>query len=167
MDDKTTHGHGSERLARLLGIALDPRQDDQDVDSLQATASLLREVDSAKRPVERPACLVLGGETTVTVNGGGKGGRNQELALSAAIETRGMNDVVVVSLATDGNDGPTDAAGAVATGETASQAAALGLDPVVFLNENDSYRFFDALGDLISTGPTLTNVGDLVFLFAF
>ena len=133
----------------------------------KVAASLLREVDSAKRPVERPACLVLGGETTVTVNGGGKGGRNQELALSAAIETRGMNDVVVVSLATDGNDGPTDAAGAVATGETASQAAALGLDPVVFLNENDSYRFFDALGDLISTGPTLTNVGDLVFLFAF
>jgi len=111
--------------------------------------------------------LVAGGETTVTVRGQGKGGRNQELALAAASGLRGMRDVLLASIGTDGNDGPTDAAGAFVDGSTLERAAALGLDPLQSLANNDSYRFFDALGDLIRTGPTNTNVNDLYLLFAF
>jgi len=116
---------------------------------------------------QRPACLVLGGETTVTVQGRGKGGRNQELALAAALALDGWDEAMVVSLATDGTDGPTDASGAVATGSTLDRARQLGLDAADHLANNDSYPFFSALGDLILTGPTNTNVNDLVFVFAF
>jgi hydroxypyruvate reductase len=122
----------------------------------------------AAAPVaERPACLVRGGETTVTVTGNGAGGRNQELALAAAIALEGVADVAVVTLATDGQDGPTDAAGAIATGATLSRAAELGLDPRAHLARNDSHRFFGPLGDLIETGPTLTNVADILIILAF
>ncbi len=119
-----------------------------------------------------PACLVMGGETTVTIRGRGTGGRNQELALSAAIALdsyplRPGNEVAVVSLGTDGTDGPTDAAGGIATGDTLARAGALGLDARAALAENDSYHFLGALGDLIVTGPTQTNVNDLVLVFAF
>jgi hydroxypyruvate reductase len=110
--------------------------------------------------------LIAGGETTVTLRGNGKGGRNQELALGAVEELRGLKNIMLISLATDGDDGPTDAAGAVVTGETARMAAALGLNPADFLARNDAYPFFEALGDLLKTGPTGTNVNDLVFLFA-
>jgi hydroxypyruvate reductase len=95
------------------------------------------------------------------------GGRNQELALSAAYSLKGVTDVVLASIGTDGNDGPTDAAGAFVDGSTLDRAAALGLDPQQHLTDNDSYRFFDRLGDLIRTGPTNTNVNDLYLLFAF
>jgi hydroxypyruvate reductase len=115
---------------------------------------------------DRPFCLIAGGETTVTLRGNGKGGRNQELALGAVEELRGLKNIMLISLATDGDDGPTDAAGAVVTGETARMAAALGLNPADFLARNDAYPFFEALGDLLKTGPTGTNVNDLVFLFA-
>ena len=114
----------------------------------------------------RPFCLIAGGETTVTISGNGKGGRNQELALSAVNELRGLQNVMLISLATDGDDGPTDAAGAVVTGESAQRAETLGLDAAAHLSRNDAYPFFQALGDLLMTGPTGTNVNDLIFLFA-
>lgn len=114
----------------------------------------------------RPFCLIAGGETTVTLRGDGKGGRNQELALAALNELRDVERVMVIALATDGDDGPTDAAGAVVTGESARRAESLGLDAADHLSRNDAYPFFDALRDLIRTGPTGTNVNDLIFLVA-
>jgi hydroxypyruvate reductase len=109
---------------------------------------------------------VAGGETTVTLHGHGRGGRNQELALGAVADLAGLEHVALVALATDGDDGPTDAAGAVVTGETLARARALGLDPAAHLARNDAYPFFAALGDLLRPGPTHTNVNDLTFIFA-
>ncbi len=115
-------------------------------------------------PLHPPACLILGGETTVTLKGDGSGGRNQEAALAAAIALAGWDNVLAVFFATDGNDGPTDAAGAFADGGTVDRALRLGLAPQDYLARNDSYHFFQQLGDLIVTGPTQTNVNDLVLL---
>ncbi len=112
-----------------------------------------------------PTCLILGGETTVVVRGDGLGGRNQEVALGAVTGLAGLPGVLVVSLASDGGDGPTDAAGAVASGETLARAAALGRTPEAALRANDAYPFFDALGDLLKPGPTRTNVNDLMAVF--
>jgi hydroxypyruvate reductase len=109
--------------------------------------------------------LLAGGETTVTLRGNGRGGRNQELALSAVKALQGHNDLVFVALATDGGDGPTDAAGAVVDGTTYERGLALGLDPDDYLLRNDAYHYFAALGDLIKSGPTETNVNDLALLF--
>jgi hydroxypyruvate reductase len=114
----------------------------------------------------RPACMVLGGETTVTLTGDGRGGRNQEMALAAAIALDGWPDVLVVCCGTDGTDGPTDAAGAFADGTTLTRARQLGLDALDYLRRNDSYNFFAPLGDLILTGPTNTNVNDLTLILA-
>lgn len=119
----------------------------------------------AKRP--RPFCLLAGGETTVTVRGGGKGGRNQELALGAVETLRGARDLMLIAIATDGEDGPTDAAGALATGETAHRAESLGMAASAFLSANDAYSFFDRLGDLFKPGPSGTNVNDLMLMFGF
>jgi len=130
-------------------------------------AAILREVVTSGSPIPRPACIIAGGETTVTITGSGLGGRNQELALAAAIQMDGLEDVLLGALGTDGTDGPTDAAGAVADGSTIQRARRLGLDPLAFLATNDSYHFFQRIGDLIITGPTGTNVNDLIFLFAF
>src|SRR5258706_1255973 len=116
---------------------------------------------------KRPFCLLAGGEATVTIKGNGKGGRNQELALGAADILREMKDVMLISLATDGEDGPTDAAGAVATNETASKAVKLGLSMTDYLSRNDAYHVFAKLDELIKTGPSGTNVNDLVLCFAF
>jgi hydroxypyruvate reductase len=110
-------------------------------------------------------CLIFGGETTVTVRGDGKGGRNQELALAAAIElatSAPTAPVAIAALGTDGTDGPTDAAGAIAFADTVRRARELGQDPSDALSRNDSYRVFERLGDLIMTGPTGTNVADVV-----
>ncbi|HEY3458139.1 MAG TPA: glycerate kinase [Bryobacteraceae bacterium] len=123
-------------------------------------------IEVLRKTVKRPACLLAGGETTVTVKGKGKGGRNQELALAAAIALDGLPDVLALCAGTDGADGPTDAAGAIATGDTVARARRLGLDPVDFLRNNDSYTFFSALGDLVKTGPTGTNVMDIEILLA-
>jgi glycerate 2-kinase len=130
-------------------------------------AGVLREVDASAHPLARPCCIVAGGETTVTLRGEGLGGRNQELCLSAAFSLRGLKDVLLASIGTDGSDGPTDAAGACVDGTTFGRALSLGLDPSQFLANNDSYAFFDRLGDLIRTGPTNTNVNDLYLLVAF
>lgn len=118
-------------------------------------------------PVPRPACLLAGGETTVTLRGDGRGGRNLELALSAVTDLADFPNVMLVSLATDGEDGNTDSAGAVVTGASFKRALGLGLDPGQYLARNDSYPFFSGLDDLLKPGPTGTNVNDLIFLFAF
>jgi glycerate 2-kinase len=130
-------------------------------------ASITRQISQTGQPLSRPACVVAGGETTVTILGDGLGGRNQELALGAVSELAGLPDVALVTLATDGGDGPTDAAGAVITGETLKRAHQAGLDPQDFLQRNDSYHFFSRLDDLLKPGPTLTNVNDLALVFAF
>jgi len=114
----------------------------------------------------RPFCLIAGGETTVTIKGNGKGGRNQELALATVHELRDLENVLLIALATDGEDGPTDAAGAVVTGESAHRAETLGVDAADYLSRNDAYVFFDKLNDLLKTGPSGTNVNDLIFLLA-
>lgn len=131
-----------------------------------ALASLLQEVRASNNPVPRPAAIIAGGETTVTVTGTGKGGRNQELVLSASMKIRGLQGVAIISIGTDGIDGPTDAAGAIADGKTLFRAREMNLDPFSFLDNNNSYRFFEHLKDLVITGPTGTNVNDLTVLVA-
>jgi hydroxypyruvate reductase len=111
--------------------------------------------------VKAPACVISGGETTVTIHGDGLGGRNQEFALAAAEDIAGIEGVVILSAGTDGADGPTDAAGAIVDGTTIARAERVGLDAAAMLGKNDSYHFFEGLGDLIKTGPTGTNVADI------
>jgi hydroxypyruvate reductase len=123
-------------------------------------AAIAREVILSGHPVKPPACLITGGETTVTIKGEGLGGRNQEFVLAAAPDIAGLPGVVVFSAGTDGTDGPTDAAGAIADGETLRRKP----DAQAFLDANDSYRYFEALGDLVKTGPTNTNVMDVRIL---
>ena len=130
-------------------------------------AAVLREQALRNGPLPRPACLIAGGETTVTIRGDGKGGRNQELALAAALDLAGLQDVLLVALATDGGDGPTDAGGALADGTTVARGQARGLDARDHLERNDAYPYFAALGDLLMLGPTGTNVNDLTLLLAF
>jgi hydroxypyruvate reductase len=130
-------------------------------------AGLLRGMAREGHPLRRPACLIAAGESTVTLGTDpGHGGRNQELALAAALALEGESAVLLVSLASDGEDGPTDAGGALCDGETVTRARALGLDPRRHLARHDAYPVFAALGDLLRPGPTGTNVGDLVFLLA-
>ena len=123
--------------------------------------AIAKEICSSGNPISPPACVLSGGETTVTLKGDGKGGRNQEFALAASLELVGTENIVVLSAGTDGTDGPTDAAGAVADGATVARAHAKGLDPLDYLKRNDSYHFFQALDDLVITGPTRTNVMDV------
>ncbi|HXG32569.1 MAG TPA: glycerate kinase [Bryobacteraceae bacterium] len=127
-------------------------------------AAIGKEILASGRPLRPPACLISGGETTVTLRGNGLGGRNQEFVLAAAIALSGYDRVVVLSGGTDGTDGPTDAAGAVADGRTVARGRRLGLEAARFLAENDSYHFFEPLGDLVKTGPTKTNVMDIRLL---
>ena len=130
----------------------------------RALAGIAREIAGTGHPVPRPACIVCGGETTVTVTGPGRGGRNQEVALGAARPLAGLPETLVVSFATDGVDGPTDAAGAVADGTTLARARARGLEPAQHLADNNAYPLLDAIGDLIRIGPTNTNVNDLMVI---
>jgi hydroxypyruvate reductase len=140
---------------------------------LQGEAREVGRVAAALAIDSRPAqCLILGGETTVTVKGDGIGGRNQELALSAAIALDQQRAVAVAGFATDGEDGTTDAAGAVVTGETASISRRMGLDPHPFLRRNDSHTFFSRLAQrgldcLLRTGATGTNVNDLLIVLKY
>ena len=121
-------------------------------------AAIARQIRQHGQPVAAPACIISGGETTVTLRGEGLGGRNQEFALAAAIDIAGMEDALIMSVGTDGTDGPTDAAGAMVDGTSASRAGICATDA---LEMNDSYRFFEQSGDLVITGSTGTNVMDL------
>lgn len=127
-------------------------------------AAIGREIKASGQPIKRPACLIAGGELTVTVRGGGQGGRAQEFALAAAQEIAGLHCIYIAAFGTDGTDGPTDAAGAVVNGQTARRAARLGLDVAESLRCNDAYPLLKKLGSLITTGPTGTNVNDLYLL---
>ena len=129
--------------------------------------SILRQISETGQPFPRPVCLIAGGETTVVVQGTGLGGRNLEVALGAVAEVSGLAHVALVTLATDGEDGPTDAAGAVVTGKTLHQALKRGLTVETCRLNSDSYHYFEAAGALIQIGSTGTNVNDLAFLFAF
>ena len=145
--DSTVLGRAIHGEARLAGL------------------DLARALIDASQHGSRPFCLIGGGETTVTIQApGGAGGRNQELALAAVEPLAGLPDVMFITLATDGEDGTTDAAGAVVTGESHQRGKDLGLRPVDFLSRNHSYRYFDRLGDLLRPGPTGTNVNDLMLL---
>lgn len=130
-------------------------------EAARVLAGIGRSTRTAGIPQASPACVIAGGETTVTVRGSGKGGRCQDFALSAALSIEDWPDVVIAAFGTDGTDGPTDAAGAVADGSTIDRARALGLSARRALANNDAYPFFAALDDLIVTGPTNTNVNDL------
>ena len=123
--------------------------------------AIVKEVFSTGRPVPKPACIISGGETTVTIKGHGLGGRNQEFALAGALGIHALDKVVLLSGGTDGTDGPTDAAGAIADHTTLKRAGVLGLDPKAHLENNNAYPFFQRLGDLLITGPTQTNVMDV------
>jgi glycerate 2-kinase len=127
-------------------------------------SAIAREILRTGHPVKPPACILSGGETTVTLKGDGLGGRNQEFALCAAADIAGTRPVVLLSGGTDGNDGPTDAAGAIVDNTTIERAATAKLNIAGYLSNNDSYHFFKALGDLLITGPTNTNVMDLRIL---
>lgn len=152
------------RRARQLGyrpLVLSTTIEGETRDIAAMHAAIAREIVATGRPARPPVCLISGGETTVTLRGKGLGGRNQEFALAAAIEMEGLPGVLAFSAGTDGTDGPTDAAGAMADGATLARAAAMGLDAPRSLQHNDSYRFFQPLGDLVMTGPTGTNVMDV------
>jgi glycerate 2-kinase len=130
-------------------------------DAARFHAAIAREIAQTGNPISKPACVISGGETTVTIRGDGKGGRNQEFVLAAAMEISGLERVVLLSGGTDGTDGPTDAAGAIADSLTVAKAQSLGLNPRAHLENNNAYPFFQKLGDLLLTGPTRTNVMDV------
>jgi glycerate 2-kinase len=129
-----------------------------------ALSSLAKEVLVSGNPLPPPIGIIAGGETTVTVAGKGKGGRNQEIVLAAALRIEGLERAVMVSLSTDGVDGPTDAAGALVDGDTFRRSRDLGMDARKYLKNNDSYSFFSRVGGLVFTGPTGTNVNDVTIL---
>ncbi len=122
---------------------------------------LARAIRAGRGPVAAPACVIAGGETTVTIRGRGKGGRCQEFALTAALAMDSLGDVVILAAGTDGSDGPTEAAGAMADRESVARARARGFDPEAGLAENDSNAVLGGAGDLVVTGPTNTNLLDL------
>ncbi|MBN2393059.1 MAG: glycerate kinase [Anaerolineae bacterium] len=166
---------GSNRVAALAAVAEAERlgyntlllttfMEGEAREVAKVTAVLAKGIRAHGDPVKCPACLVWGGETTVTVRGKGKGGRNQELGLAAALALAGLPDVGLLTLATDGTDGPTDAAGAIIDGRTVEIARECGWDPVATLADNNAYPLLDAVGALLHTGPTGTNVNDIAVL---
>jgi hydroxypyruvate reductase len=153
------------RRAKALGyrtLVLSSRIEGETREVARMHAAIAREIAVDGRPLKPPACIITGGETTVTIRGNGLGGRNQEFVLAAAIDLAGVPETVVLSAGTDGTDGPTDAAGAIADGATLARRP----DAALFLDNNDSYHYFESLGDLIRTGPTNTNVMDVRVLLA-
>jgi hydroxypyruvate reductase len=148
------------RAARALGyrtLILSSEIQGETRDVARMHAAIAREIVHTGRPVKPPACIITGGETTVTLRGNGLGGRNQEFVLAAVPDIAGLDRVVIFSAGTDGTDGPTDAAGAIADGRTLSRNP----DAQRFLDTNDSYHYFESLKDLVKTGPTNTNVMDV------
>ena len=166
---------GSNRLAidaaahraKQLGyrtLALSSCVEGETRDVAKVHAAIVKEILATGRPLRPPACILSGGETTVTVRGNGLGGRNQEFVLAAAIALGGHGPATILSAGTDGLDGPTDAAGAIADERTLARARELSLDAREFLRNNDSYHFFERLDSLVKTGPTGTNVMDVRIL---
>jgi len=152
------------RHARTLGYhtrVLSNSIEGESREVARSHAALVKEIARRDQPLRRPACVISGGETTVTIRGDGLGGRNQEFALAAAVEIDGLDGVLILSAGTDGTDGPTDAAGAIVDASTMQRGRARGLDATAFLARNDSYHFLKATDDLLITGPTFTNVMDL------
>jgi hydroxypyruvate reductase len=150
--------------ARRLGyetIILSSMIEGETRDVARMHAAIARESLTSGNPVSPPACLLSGGETTVTIRGNGLGGRNQEFCLAAAGDIADTRRIIILSGGTDGTDGPTDAAGAVIHYDLLQKAKALGLDPRTYLDNNDAYTFFRQTGGLLMTGPTRTNVMDL------
>lgn len=157
----------AEKEAAALGYApllLTTTLDCEAREAGSFVASMAKEVRSSGNPAKPPCAILLGGETIVRLKGKGKGGRNQELALAAAFGIRGLKDTVVISVGSDGTDGPTDAAGGVVDGSTLDALTGLGLDAEAYLADNDSYHALEACGSLVKTGPTGTNVNDLTML---
>jgi glycerate 2-kinase len=154
----------AERHAEVLGYhtrMLSSSIEGESRSIAETHSALVKEIALSDKPVRRPACVISGGETTVTVRGDGLGGRNQEFALAAAIQIDGLDGAVVLSAGTDGTDGPTDAAGGIVDGSTIQRGRSKGFDATAFLTRNDSYHFLKATDDLLITGPTFTNVMDL------
>lgn len=152
------------RQAKALGyrtLVLSTRIEGETRDVAGVHAAIAKEILATARPLRAPACVLSGGETTVTIQGTGLGGRNQEFVLAAAIALEGAGPVTVLSAGTDGTDGPTDAAGAIGDSTTVERARASGLDAAQFLANNDSYHFFEGIEGLVKTGPTGTNVMDV------
>jgi len=157
----------SSRRAKRLGyntIILSSFVQGEARDVAEVFTAIGKEIAASGIPLSPPACILAGGETTVTVRGSGKGGRNQELALAAALAIEDWPQIAILSAGTDGSDGPTDAAGAFVDGNTCREALKKGLNAEAHLLNNDSYNFFKALGDLFITGPTRTNVMDVICL---
>jgi glycerate 2-kinase len=154
-------GDAAAKAAKRLGFDVVFRSDDWTGEARDVGIRFAELALSLKG--KAPACCIAGGESTVTTPGEGKGGRNQEVALAAAMRLAGEDKIAIETLATDGVDGPTDAAGAIVTGETVEQARKIGLEPAGYLAGHDSYVFFSALNGLVKTGPTGTNVNDLLF----
>jgi hydroxypyruvate reductase len=155
-------GEAKELGYRTLVLSSSVEGETRDIAGMHA--AIVKEILAAGRPVRRPACVLSGGETTVTVRGKGLGGRNQEFVLAAAIALDGHGPVTIFSAGTDGLDGPTDAAGAIADEKTLARAKVMNLDAREFLRNNDSYHFFEPLDALVKTGPTGTNVMDVRIL---
>ena len=154
----------AERKAKQLGYhtqVLSSMIEGETTDVADVHTAIAREVLATGHPLKPPACILSGGETTVTIKGKGKGGRNQEFALASAIRIKNLEHIVILSAGTDGTDGPTDAAGAIVDHTTIQRAVALDLTPELFLEENNTYPFFDRISDLFKTGATHTNVMDL------
>jgi glycerate 2-kinase len=151
------------RTARRLGYNVETLSTELTGEARDVGRQLARQAltAAASKSGDTRLCLLAGGETTVNVRGQGKGGRNMELALAFAIEIGENPDITLLSAGTDGTDGPTDAAGAIVDGNTNARARMKGLDPWKFLDDNDSYTFFQKCGGLLVTGATGTNVMDL------
>ncbi|MCU0821521.1 MAG: DUF4147 domain-containing protein, partial [Spirochaetes bacterium] len=124
-------------------------------------SAIAKEILTSSNPIKRPACVISGGETTVKVTGNGLGGRNMEFAIQSALHINDMDKITIASVGTDGTDGPTDAAGAVADCSTIKRGCKIGLMITDYIKNSDSYNYFKKLDDLIVTGPTNTNVMDI------
>ena len=158
---------GAEAAARRLGYHVYVVDEPISGEARDTAVAHVKRVAADAGTLPRPLCVISSGETTVSVRGAGRGGRNQEFALAMAplLHMLGAH-VAAASVGTDGIDGPTDAAGAIVDSTTSQRAQAEGLVAVEFLDDNNTYVFFERLGDLIKTGPTATNVGDLQVILA-
>lgn len=161
--------NAAAEMARKLGyhpLILSTFIEGETRDIARMHAAIAREIHHSGNPLSPPACVISGGETTVTITGNGLGGRNQEFVLAAALDIDNLPNTVIVSIGTDGTDGPTDAAGAIADGKTLQRAREQGLNAREYLSNNDAYHFFQPLHDLLITGPTNTNVMDIRLILA-